>query len=164
MKKALFLIALVVLMAGCKTVSVRVKSEDENIKLVVPFFLVKTAVSFSDDQVLEIDDLGGVDQDIDLAALAMAIREDGDKVKFEINEGENTIYGRKVGRVFRVNMNSPDEDVELNLPLALMDRIADAQEKNKPIRTNDLVRALRKYRGVLVSVRSPDETVEIRLN
>ena len=162
MKKAL-LALFVIGLIGCKTVSIRVTSEDENIRLVVPFSLVKAAIRWSGEDVIEIDDLGGVDQEINLRALAQALREQGDQVKIHVREGDSVMRGEKVGDVFRITVDQPEEDtrVTINFPLSFMERIAESDQG--VYRTADLFHALKSYSGVLIDVQSPDETVKIVL-
>ena len=162
MKKRLLLF-LVLGLIGCKTVSIRVKSEDDNIRLVVPFSLVKAAIRWSGEGVINIDDLGGVDQEIDLRALAIAMREQGDKVMIDVRDGDSVIHGQKVGDVFRITIDEPEEDtrVLVNLPFSFIEQIAESE--NGVYRAADLFKALKSYSGVLIDIRSPDESVKIVL-
>ena len=151
-------------LTGCKTVSVRVTSEDENIRLAVPFALVKQGLKFSDGQI-ELDDLGGVDQEIDLRKLAKALSEDGDRIRFEIKQDDQTIIAKKVGNVFRINIDEPESDtrVTVNLPMRLMERIAEVGDKGS-LSASAMMNCLKNYSGVLLEVDSPDEQVRIALN
>ena len=164
MYKNLLLVAMagLVMFTGCKRVSIRVKSDDENIRMVMPFFVLKQALNFTDDAILEIDDLGGVDQDIDLRAIAKALHQDGDSVRIAINQDGARIEGRKVGNAFRISVDEDDERVTLNLPMKLMTRIATMQD-HESMNGNDLVKALSDFSGELIHVDGPEETVSISI-
>ena len=164
MGKRVLVLAIALLCIGCKTVTVRVKEDGEKLrKITVPFSLVKSAIRFTDANQLEIDDLGGFDSTIDLTELAMAIRESGpNQVKLHIEQEDLVIDAYKKGDVFRVDMNNEWEEstVVLNLPLKLLEKIADAKDSGT-VETRDLMKAFRRYRGVFVEVKSPDEEVSI---
>lgn len=164
MYKNLILLAIASLMmfTGCKRVSVKVQSDDENIRMVMPFFVLKQALNFSNDAVLEIDDLGGVDQEIDLRAIAKALHEDGDKVRLSINQDGAQIEGRKVGNAFRISVHEHEERVTLNLPMTLMAQIATMKD-NESIDGRDLAKALANFSGELIHVDGPDEKVSISI-
>ena len=149
-------------LVGCKTISVRVNSADENINLRVPFAMVKSAVSFSNGSV-SIEDLAGVDQEIDLRAIARALKQDGDKVRIEVTEEDTHMLGKMEGNVFSIKMQAPDEKVTLNLPMSLVHKIAET-DRGETLTGRDFMRALRKHKGVLVQVESEDETVKISIN
>lgn len=154
-----------VLLSGCKTVSVVISEEGEPTRrVVVPFSLVKRAIYFSSEDTLVLEDLGGVSSSIDLGALAKAIHEDGDRVQIELHEGGTTMIARKKGQVFEVKIEDEDEEshITLNLPLTLMTALA----KNESGRasTKELLRALKRYSGILVEIDGPYENVRIKLN
>ncbi len=164
MKKTIVLLILGLTMLGCKTVSIHVSGEGEDVHFYAPFSMIKTALSFSDDEVLELDDLAGVDQEIDLRALARALREDGDKMMIHIEEGDQVIHGEMKGDVFHIAIDDPEEEskVQLNLPMDLVARIADSRD-GEALRTSDFLKSLRHYSGVLIQVDSPYEKVKIAL-
>lgn len=164
MKKNFILLGLGLMMAvtGCKNVSIHVKNQDEDVHLAVPIFVLKQALKFSDDAVLEIDDLGGVDQEIDLGAIAKALRQDGQSVRFSMTRDGRTIDGRKIGNVFCVKIVGEEEKVTLNLPMALMEKLADLQD-GEAVDSSALVASLAKFSGELMHVESPDETVSISI-
>lgn len=167
MTMRVLLLTMALVCVGCKTVTVRVAEEGEKTrKITVPFSLVKTAIRFTDANEIEIEDLGGFDSTIDLGELATALRESGpNQLKLHIEQEDTIIDAYKSGNVFKVNMNNEWEEstVVLNLPLALLDKIADAQTSGT-VDTRDLMRAFRGYKGVFVEMKSPYEEVSITFN
>ena len=158
-----FLLAAVVSLTGCKFLSVSVDSEDEHVRVVVPWAVAKAAFRFSEGRI-ELDDLGGVDRDIDLKAIARALREDGDRVKLHIRDGNAEIRGEKRGDVFQICIDDPDEEtrVRINMPMDVMAMVAEAGDQGH-ISSGRFMSGFRNYRGVLVEVESPDERVRIAL-
>ncbi len=165
MKTTALLFIGALLLSGCKTVSVLISEDGEPTRRVtVPFSLVKGAIYLSDEDEFVLEDLGGVNSSIDLHALAKALHEDADRVQIDLKQDGTSFSARKIGRVFQVTI---DDDVEesqitLNLPLTLVS----ALEKNdfQKVDTRAMMRALTRYRGVLVEIDSPYEKVRIKLN
>lgn len=167
MKQQIVVALVALICVGCKTVTVRVAEDGEPMrKITVPFTFVKSAIRFTDTDQIEIDDLGGFDSTIDLAELATAIRDAGpNQLKIHIEQEDTVIDGYKAGNVFRVQMNNSWEEntVTLNLPLALMDKIADGKERGH-LDSRDLLKAFRRYKGVFVEMKSPYEEYSITFN
>jgi len=154
--------ALALILTGCKWVSIHVEDGDDNIRMAVPFFLFKKAVQLSDQGHFRIDDLGGVNQDIDLRKVAKALREDGSRFKLEYREADSLVRGVKHGDVFRLTVDEDSgEQVTVNFPMALIDILA--EDEDGVITTREAMRAFRRYRGVLVEVRDGSEHVRIAL-
>lgn len=164
MKKTIILLGFCLLMVGCKTVTVHVDDGVDSFKMKVPFAMVQRAISFSDEDVLEIDDLAGVNQEIDFKALAQALRDNGDGMKVHFQDGDSVIHGEVQGQVFNLSIDNPEEEqmVRVNLPMTLISKMADA-ESGDTLRSSDFLKALRNYSGVLVQVESPEENVKISL-
>ena len=147
---------------ACKRVSLQIDG-DEPTRITLPLFVVFQAMRFSDGDVLEIDDLGGVDEDIPLKAIAQAIRDGGDQIKVAYRDGDTQIKGEKLGNVFHIEMDNPgdEERLRLNLPEDLMLALLDSQEGQ--INQSRVKRALKRFSGVLLEVESPDERIRIVL-
>lgn len=164
MGRVVLLVALAccVVATGCKRVSVRVDGDDP-FRITLPMFVVYKALRFTDEDVLEIDDLGGFDDEIPMEAIAKAIRDGGDQVKVSYKQGETLIKGEKISNVFHIEVNDPEEEerVLLRLPDGLMDALLD-QKNGKP-NERKIKRALKRFSGVLLEVESPDERIRIVL-
>ena len=158
----LFLTSLCLLSLGCKRVSVQIEGDDP-LRFTVPLFVVFQALKFTDDDVLEIDDLGGVDEEIPLKAIAEAIRNGGDQMKLDYREGGSHITAEKIDHVFHIQMEDAEseERVQLRLPENLMTAIATAEDGQ--LNQRKIKRALKKFSGVLLEVESPHERIRIIL-
>ncbi len=155
-------LALAAVLTGCKMVSIHVDDGEDRVRLAVPFWLFQKAVTLSDEGHFRIDDLGGVNQDIDLRQVAKALHEQGDLFKLEYREGDTLVRGAKHGDVFRLNIDEGSgEKVTLNLPMGLIQTIA--EDPDGVVDTRDVLRAFRRYRGSLVEIRDGSEYVRIML-
>lgn len=156
----LAILGLCFLPQACKRVQIRVDGDDP-VRVTVPLFLVFEALRFTDEDVLEIDDLAGIDEEIPLYALAKAIRDGNDQIKVQYRQGDTRISGEKRGRVFHVEMDNPEEEERLllNLPVALMDALLESQEGE--INPKKVKRALKRFSGTLLEVQSEDERLRI---
>lgn len=149
--------------SACKRVSLQIEG-DEPARITLPMFVIFQALRFTDEDVLEIDDLGGVDEDIPMRAIAQAIRNGGDQIKVDFRQGDTRIIGEKRGGVFHIQMDNPEEEerLRLNLPENLMLALLESQEEGQ-INQRRIKRALKRYSGVLLEAESPYERVRIVL-
>ncbi len=161
MKTRLLLLCLVLFATACARVSVRIHEGDEKRSITVPFALVKAAFRLSDEGELEIDDLGGINEEFNLLELAKAFKEDGDKIKIEMTQGETHFLAAKQGNSFRITMEEPEEDrrVTLNLPMSLIETLAESEDQT--VHANTLLKCLKRHKGVLVEVSEPGELIQI---
>lgn len=160
-KLILGMLALCLVTSACKRVQIHQMDGDDHFRMTVPMFVIFQALRYTDEDVLEIDDLGGIDEEIPLYALAEAIRDGNDKIKVEMRQGDTHVLGEKRGNVFHISMNNPDEEAKLNmnLPVSLLDALMESNEGEVDARL--VKRALKRYSGVLLEVESPDEVLRI---
>jgi len=147
---------------ACKRVSLQIDG-DEPARITLPMFVIFQAMRFTDDDVLEIDDLGGVEEEIPMKAIAQAIRDGGDQIKVSFRQGNTRILGEKRGGVFHIEMDSPEDEerLRMNIPEDLMLALLESQEGH--VNQRRVKRALKRYSGVLLEVESPYERVRIVL-
>ena len=165
MKKLIAAAALCFLCLGCRMVYVHIDQEGEKARrIMVPFSLLKTAIRFTDANTIEFDDLGGFSETIDLEMLAKALKEDGDRVSFQVETEDTVINAQKVGKIFQIRMDDSYEEskVTLNLPLALMDALAEGSESGV-LQSKNIMRSFRGFSGTLIEVDSPDEKIKVVL-
>lgn len=146
---------------GCHRVVIHVDSEDEHIRLSVPYSLVESAIHYNAEE-LVIDDLSGVDAQVNLRQLIQAIRDSEGAARIDITEGSQTMAVFMQGNAIRLEMDDPDseEQVRLFLPIEVLDRIDLDSETQS---ASDLAKAFRKYRGPLIELDSPYERIRIEL-
>lgn len=155
--RAVVLSLLVVSTFSCSRVMIKSTDEDGSHQLTVPFSVLKAALQFSDSGELTIEDLGGVDESLDLRAIAKALREPGaDKMSFSMSSEDSEIKASIAGRSFNVESRSKQEDstVTLHLPLAVLELFAEAGEQ--PISGSKMLDAIKRQKGVLLDVRDED--------
>ena len=154
-------LVLMLVTVGCSRVSVHIEDQDESRKFTVPFSLVKAAFKLSTDGDLEIDDLGGISEEIDLKTLALAFREHGEAIKIEASEGSSFYRAGMVGKSFRISLEEPEDQrkVMINLPMKVMEAIADS--KDNKIDPDVLIKSLKGFKGTLIKVEEPGETIRI---
>lgn len=152
---------------GCQRVVLTVESPDEHIHMVLPYFLLEGALSFTDEQELCIDDLAGIDADLDLCKLAKALRESSDdQFQIEMIEGQQHLRLFRQGDWIKCEIRqhgtgSDGEIVDLFLPMALFDLIED--HAGETISQRDILEVFRDVRGTLIELHDGDEYVKIVL-
>jgi len=165
MNKFLPLLLLVVPVVGCARVTLRYEEDGERRHITLPFSALEAALRFSDEGRLEIEDLAGISEEIDLVALAQAFRtEEGRKSRVEMQSDGMQLQASVVGKAFRVDMREDDGDqhVTLNLPLMVLDVLADADAAGaETLSTQKILRAFKKQKGVLLSVVDEDSRIEV---
>ncbi len=142
---------------SCSRVMIKSTDEEGTHHLTVPFSALKAALQFSEAGELTIEDLGGVDESLDLRAIAKALREPGaEKMSFSMSSEDSEIEARIAGRSFSIESRSKQEDssVTLNLPLALLDLFAEAGER--PVSSSKMLDAIKRQKGVLLDVKDED--------
>lgn len=157
---AILVMAGVLFLPSCKRVSLQYQGDDPY-QITVPMFAIFQAMRFTDDDVLEIEDLAGIDEEIPLKALAEAIRQGGDDIKVSFKQGDTRILGEKRGRVFHIQLDDPEEEthVMLRLPEGLL--MALLESRDGKVDEKQVKRALKRFTGTLMEVRSPDEQLRI---
>jgi len=155
-------LAAMVVTTGCKRLSVRVEDEDGVRVIPVPFGVLRMALRYSDEDIaFDLGELSGSETEIDLKAIAVALRDAGDRVKIDGRTEDGMTFSAAVrGKSFRVDMNNPEDEerIQMNLPLSVMTMLADTEE---PIPAERFLRCFRGWRGVLVEVEGPYESIRI---
>lgn len=162
-RRILSLCLLIFFTVSCRRMVIHVEEGGERHVVPVPFLVLKQAIRLSDADTLEIEDLGGIDQSIDLRAIAKAIESGGERTKIQVRQGETTMFGRVDGSLFRIHIDSPEEHtkVDINLPLEIFEIVA--EQKGETLQTEKLLRCFKGYRGTLIEVKEPDTNVKIVL-
>ncbi len=75
---------MIILLPACHWVSIRIDDGQEHMRFCLPFSALKAALTLSGEGDLSIEDLGGIDAEIDLPTLAAALKENVDAIKIEI--------------------------------------------------------------------------------
>lgn len=158
----MMILLMVLMTVACARVTLRYEEDGERRQITLPFAAVEAAFRFSEDGALEIDDLGGISEEIDLVALAKALRTEGaDQIKLEMRHEDGLMKAGVHRGAFRIQVFEDDSDhqVTLNLPLAMLDVLAEAEQK--PASTHKLLRALKKHKGLLMEVREDDFLTQV---
>jgi hypothetical protein len=177
--RSLFIVgaaALLLSSLACRNITIETGSGDDYYRISAPMALLRAAISFSgEEQTLVIDDLGGVDLDLDLRELAAGLRQhavsSATKTKaatwIELDSGDQTMLARGFSDRLELQISESygDEDdeqkVRLCLPWALIDACLD--QPDGKISADDVYRSLRGYRGVLLEVDDPYDPVRISI-
>lgn len=164
-KRVLLLLLIpVLLLTGCKRLSIRIEDDEGARTIPVPFTLLRAALTFSGGQAeLDLSDMIDTGDTIDLKMFAKALKENADKVRVEGRTPDGLSYSVRADRgTFRLLMDNPEEEqkMQVNLPMKMMDLIAEAED-GRVIEPKDIMRSFRGWRGVLVEVEDPYEKVRI---
>jgi len=159
-----FVMMALVATTSCRRLSVRVE-DDEGVRVIpVPFSILRMAMRYSGEEIaFDLGELSGTETEIDLKALALALRDADDRMRIEGTDGDGMHFLARVeGKTFCVDMdNTYDEErITLNLPLAFMDLIASTEE---PIPAQRLLKGFKGWRGTLVAVEGPYESIRIKV-
>jgi translation initiation factor IF-1 len=151
-----------VVTSGCKRLSVRIEDEDGVRVIPVPFSLLGMALRYSDDDVsFDLNELSGSETQIDLRAMALALRDAGDKIAIDGRTEDGMTFSARIkGKSFCVDMDNPEEEehIIMNLPLDVITQLADADGQ---VPAERLLRSFKGWRGVLVEVVGPYESIRI---
>ncbi len=162
MLRSLGLMILVLTSLSCSRVILKTSDEEGTRHITLPFSVLKAALHFSDEGDFTIEDLGGVDENFDLRAIAKALHEPGaDKMSFSMTSEDADIQARVVGRSLDIESRSKKEEssVTLHLPVSVIDLFARAGDR--PVTADQLLDAIKRQKGVLLDIVDEDGRSQI---
>lgn len=162
MSRLLILSILALTTLSCSRLILKTTDEEGSRHITLPFSVLKTALHFSDAGEFEIEDLGGVDEQFDLRAIAAALRQPGaEQMSFSMTSEDSELQARVVGRSLDIESRSKTDDasVTVHLPIAVLDLFAKAGDR--PVAANDVLDAIKRQKGVLLDIVDEDGRSQI---